>query len=459
MSRLVARLRQEEGIALVMALMLGLLLSVVSVGMLAVVTSETTRSAHAVVRETSFQAAEAGVDAYTSKLLENNTYYVQQVAVGESTRLATNGTSVAAGGDWNAATLGTTWTYPTQHNAWASLSNGYEYNLQVAPPDGSGSTSIFAVGRRAGDTNTTNWREIQVVVRPSSLAEFYRVVDEDVDFGSSTTTNGKVYANGDIDHKGTAAGNLYAQGDVTGSVTLTNGAKIYDDDTNPSFHDVMPTPIDFSTFLSSLTDLNAASQDTASGGKKFDQNGKAWIITFQPNGTFTVKGCNTSGVDLDDDLPTSGCTALQTYQVPANGAIYSPQPVIVSGTVVGRVTVGSNTKIYVAGNIYYGTPGQDVLGLIAKEELVIGEYAPDDLTWSAAVIVQEDTWRTASQNGSHDTMNFTGMAATKDGGHMGMYDEDRIYNYDTNLHQMPPPWFPVVQDSYTTVLFRELAPS
>jgi hypothetical protein len=122
------------------------------------------------------------------------------------------------------------------------------------------------------------------------------------------------------------------------------------------------------------------------------------------------------------------------------------------------VTIGTNNNVYIKGDISYGTPGQDVLGLVAANDVIIGEYTPDDLTWTAAVIAQSGTWKTYVQDGSHDTMTFTGSSTTADGGSMTMFDE-RVYGYDSNLHHLPPPWFPVIEDSYTTLLFRELAPS
>jgi hypothetical protein len=32
----------------------------------------------------------------------------------------------------------------------------------------------------------------------------------------------------------------------------------------------------------------------------------------------------------------------------------------------------------------------------------------------------------------------------------------RVYSYDTSLLYLPPPWFPVIEDAYTVILFREL---
>ena len=77
---------------------------------------------------------------------------------------------------------------------------------------------ILSTGRRTGSTK--EMRVIETKVRPTSLADFYRVVNGNVSWGSGATTNGKIYANGNIDHDGTAAANMYAQGQISGGYTL-----------------------------------------------------------------------------------------------------------------------------------------------------------------------------------------------------------------------------------------------
>src|SRR6185437_312250 len=76
-SRAIALARREEGIAMLMVVFLAALLLVLGVGMMEVIKNETTRSSNALVSETAFQAAEAGVDDYIAKLLDNNVYYSQ----------------------------------------------------------------------------------------------------------------------------------------------------------------------------------------------------------------------------------------------------------------------------------------------------------------------------------------------------------------------------------------------
>ena len=88
------------------------------------------------VSDAAFQAAEAGLDDYTSKLLDDNQFYLHDVAVGESTRRSSGGTLVAPGASSPTAwAYGTTWTYPNGKDNWRSLTNGYEYNIQVTGAD------------------------------------------------------------------------------------------------------------------------------------------------------------------------------------------------------------------------------------------------------------------------------------------------------------------------------------
>ena len=52
----------------------------------------------------------------------------------------------------------------------------------------------------------------------------------------------------------------------------------------------------------------------------------------------------------------------------------------------GRVTVATPANVYVGGNISYA--GDDVLGLIAANEVIVAEYTPRVLTWRAATLAQ-----------------------------------------------------------------------
>jgi hypothetical protein len=459
------RLRDEEaGLGMILVVIIGMMVTLLSIVLIEQVRGESTRAVHAVYGGTSYQAAEAGIDDYVTKLVDDRLYYLHYVHPGEATRREPGGTNVAAGAAWS---YGQSWSYPNGKDVWRTLPNGYEYNLRVFPPSSTSQyVRILAAGRRAG--STTDVHVLEVWVRPSSLADYYRVVNGDVSWGTGAITNGKIYANGDIDHDGIATANIYAEQQISGSVVMQSpgpGQPVpirYDVDTNPTIRSQIKNPIDFTSFLASFTDIERASQLADGINLPYDATKDAYRLSFKSNGTIDIEKCTRNGVsnDVADVLPL--CTFWMNDTVPANGAIYAYQDVIVQnsasgGGVHGRFTVASNDDIVVANNISYGTPGQDVLGLVAKNNVYIAKYTPDPLTWSAGVIAQTGTWRARDWSGTlKNLMTFRGMAATDDGGSFAGMFVNRDYGYDPNFLWLPPPWFPVVEDAYTVLLFREL---
>jgi hypothetical protein len=439
--------RQEDGFAMAIVVLLTSVLAILSVSLMTLATSETQRSSQNNRREAAFQAAEAGVEDYIAKMVDDRLYYLHQVHPGEATRQDSGGGIVAAGQVWN---LGLVWTYPNGSDAWRTLPNGYEYSLQITPASLADPTiGIVSTGRRTGTVNET--RVVETKIRPSSLADFYRVVDGNVGWGSGATTNGKIYANGNIDHDGTAAANMYAEGNITGSYTLQNGAQAYNSSTIRS---QIKNPINFANFVTSFVDVKSAAQANSPSMHFNDVSKAAWKIVFNSNGTFTIQPCGkTSGRDVADTAPT--CTSGSTYPVPANGAIYTDQTALVSGTVNGRVTIASTVDIVIGGDISVASASDDVLGLAATTDVVIAKWVPSNLSWQCSVLAQTGTWKTYTQGGSHNNMYFRGSSATKNGGSMTMFNT-RDYGYQQDLQYLPPPWFPTVEDAYTVVLFREL---
>ena len=437
--------RGEEGFALAMVVLLTTVLAILSVTLMVLATDEQTRSGQNSRREAAFQAAEAGVEDYIAKMVDDRLYYLHNVHPGEATRREPGGTLVAAGTPW---AYGLQWTYPNGSDTWRTLANGYQYSLQVTPPSALDPTlRILATGRKTG--STTEYRVVETKIRPSSLADFYRVVDGDVSWGAGATTNGKIYANGDIDHDGIATANMYAEGNITGSYTLQNGATTYNSST---IRTVIKNPINFANFVTSFVDVKSAAQ---SNSMVFNNVSKAaWKIVFNSNGTFTIQPCTkTSGKDVADTAPQ--CTSGTTYPVPANGAIYTDQTALVSGTVNGRVTVASTVDIVVGGDIDVVSDSDDVLGLAATTDVVVAKWVGNDMSWQCSVLAQTGTWKTYTQDGSHNNMYFRGSSATKNGGSLTMF-QTRDYGYQPDLQYLPPPWFPTVEDAYTIVLFREL---
>lgn len=202
--------------------------------------------------------------------------------------------------------------------------------------------------------------------------------------------------------------------------------------------------------------------------------------------------------------------------VPSNGAIYTGQDAIISwptaikdfsatsndssptSQVNGRVTVASATDILIGGDVHYasesssdgiGGANDDVLGLIAQNNITFPQYAPLALWWRAATVAVSGAWGDyACQNGpdrgNSSSMTFVGTATY--GSNTGcMHSPSGGYGYNssgslknvyritddgtapscpstaplcttyTSLKYLNPPWFPPL-NGIETVLFREV---
>src|SRR5262249_62043242 len=92
-------LRGEDGVTMVIMVLVVALLGVLSLAMLNSIQAESGRANTAVARDAAFQAAEAGIHSYESKLVGDPSFYLHHLAKGESTRRSSGGVVVAGGSD------------------------------------------------------------------------------------------------------------------------------------------------------------------------------------------------------------------------------------------------------------------------------------------------------------------------------------------------------------------------
>ncbi len=443
MTRLALRLREESGIAMVLVVFAVALLATLSVVLVDTVASESTRSGKAVVRQTSFEAAESGVDEYIAKLADDSAYYLHWVAPAESTRrdvasstlVSASGSSPAPstwcrttrarpapaawslGSQWdytNPAAPKSPWDYPNGRDHWCDLGNNFEYSLQIIPPNKTQKgVTIISTGRRINVPTDT--RTVEAVVRQSTIADFQEISNHDINWGQGATAYGPIYANHDItwNSGGTAYANEYAVNSIPTSPTwqvdpntgvLATG---FDGSGSTGYGNLfappspLTQPIDFSSFTTSLNDIASAAGDASGGGIYLDSSYANWRLTFNSNGTVTVEGCTgaSPAVTLPSCVPVAVPTSggpTSTPPVPSNGAIYSEQDVIVRGTVKGRVTVATPDQVIIGGNILYEgdasflnpTYGKNVLGLYAVGNVNVPCWILGDLDWRAALVAQ-----------------------------------------------------------------------
>jgi hypothetical protein len=445
--------------------------------------SSTTQTARQGRGDIAIQVADAGVNRYISRLVEDPRYFDRWIDLAEDPRIDPYGAVHLPGTAW---TPGVAWTYAGPSQTWVQLQDARfgaaAYSLRVAPPaPGSDLVTVQSTGQASRNSPSPVTRSVQSQIHPSSIADFQMISNASIKYGSTANTTGKLYSAGDINHQGTALAPAYAQHWVCSNNAFncpsssvpasTFQAGAYDSATVPSFQDKFPTPIDFSHFTQSRLDIKDAAE--AGGTAWNDSSANAWLVQFLADGRARVHKI-TGSSDVGASLNTIGCPV--TVNVPANGAMYFEQSVIVSdgstktdscsstvgprdSVVNGRVTIATKGNVYVGGNIAYASSGDDVLGLISANEVIIAKYAPGNLTWRAASLAQSGQWRTyqGSATGNHISMTYIGSQTTADGGYASMYNT-RSYQYDDTLQRLRPPFYPILEGSWETFYWREVQP-
>jgi Tfp pilus assembly protein PilX len=373
---------REDGIALATVVCMISVLTILSVALIDQVTSESSRSAAAVKSDAVYQAAEAGINDYIAKLLDDPQYYDHFVANGEATRTScttyANGVCTGFGslvvGPGQAWTTGTHWGYtasaPNNKDTWytgtgntygnSTVLKGYAYDLMITPPSptlGTDYVTILSTGCKlvsggtTCDTSSTtgvSQRSIEVRARRTTPADFQFMWPGNVSYGDDATTYGTIYAAGTINHSGVAYGNLESEVGVTGSPDLRNGATIYTPSTNPSIRTVVTSPI-FPTgnlsnntyFAYSLTDTKRAAATNSPSTDFEDSSASAWRFNFTQSGTVQVWRC------INSSTP-------QTSQPYCNDVGLSNNVTLKSSTSTTVPVNGSTTSFPNSGTIYIG---------------------------------------------------------------------------------------------------------
>lgn len=475
------RARTHAGQTLVATLAVVGMLGVLSVTGLKLASGSTTSERLESRTNLALEVGEAAVQRYMSRLIDDPSYYDHYVDAAEDPRVRTPGNQVTnpgqpwTGGVWRYEGAPTTWvdvqddTLSVQDDAHGKV----EYSLRVtAPGAGDDAVTVTATARIGGDRPNPIIRSVEARMRQDSLADYQMISDKSVSYGSTADTNGKIYSNESVSHSGDATGKVFAQDQMTGGPFPPGSA---DSDTTPAFSDFFPTPIDFNRFTIDLASMRDAAIDE---GTYFnDPSAPGWVLQAMADGTVRVwKILSVSGTGLGAGISSLACK--QVFTIPTSGSFFFEQSVVIgdnTGTtdtcvpagsgaranvVDGRYTVGTNANIYIGGNINYETDGDDVLGLIARGEIIIARFAPNNLSWRAATLAQTGKWRTydtadISDSYPHSQMTFVGSMATKEGGYASMYN-NRSYLWDATLKFLRPPFFPRIEGGWDVGSWRTI---
>jgi len=204
--------------------------------------------------------------------------------------------------------------------------------------------------------------------------------------------------------------------------------------------------IDFPTDLSML--FNAAT----AGGR-----------TYAGNIDVEVFG----GTAADNDgyaLVSSGGTVIDSVALSDatfNGAITASGRVSIHGVLDGKLSVGSNTDIYIPDNIYYEnrdlTTSNDLLGLIADQNVIVGNTLANqsDCEIDASIFARAGSLTAENYNSGspRGRLYVNGSVVQKDRGEVGTFNNgthtlktgyNKSYRYDLRLNDpnFRPPYYP-----------------
>lgn len=374
----------------------------------------------------------------------------------------------------------------------------YRLTVSIPNPD-----STIATVESTGWTykHPTIQRSVRVRFRRASWSEFSVLANDAMRFGSGTNVQGPIHSNGGIRFDGVA------NNQVSSSV-----ATYVDPDTGIVRPGVWTSQADESAvflagkkFPTAAVDFNGVTTDLALikseaqasglyfGGDTYEKTVCGWQFVGWP--FWWQWNCNTQQEPVegyhitlrtDDKIEKrlvyskgsstyniTDQSSAEIFDIPANGLIFIEDDAWVDGTIdTARITIASanlesdviETNIYINNDIRYThTDGQEVIGLIAENDISVGLYSENDLRIDAALLAQKGRvgrdhygfssyrWRnTITVYGSIATNHRYGFAWTDGTG----YTTRNLF-FDNNLLYTPPPFFPT-GNTYDLDLWEDL---
>jgi len=191
-------------------------------------------------------------------------------------------------------------------------------------------------------------------------------------------------------------------------------------------------------------------------------------VTLLSNGTMNITNQNNGWNNHNVSIPVDTAVFVQNGMVtmPSGPPVYQNGDVLVQGPFVnGQLTIGSDNNLWIGGSLLYHDKadpdrtiysGSDLLGLVAKNNVVINYQAAGDIEIDAYLVALLGSFQASGYWVSYkgNMIQFGGLA-NQICGPTGVMDPfgnviagyNQLQYYDTRLEHMVPPWFPVVKDT------------
>jgi len=378
-----------------------------------------------------------------------------------------------------------------------------QFSLTITEPL-IGSTIVTIKSQGEVFDNSGAKRAIETKLAIPSLAKYAVVANADMRFGEGTEVFGPIHANGGVHFDGlahnlvTSAKESYDDPDHSDH-NLEYGVHTHLNPIDPLPPIVVPAranvfvagrqfpvpAVDFVGLSADLADIKVKA-NTGSGRYLANSGSQGYHLVLKTNDTFDVykvtsiksapSGCSNSTAGWGT-WSIKNENFVTNYPFPTNGLVFVEDNVWVSGQInTARLTIASarfpessntNTSITVNSDLKYTNfDGQDVLALIAQNNINVGLYSEDDLEIDGALVAKNGRvgryYYTSSCGVEYkrDELTLFGMIATNQRYGFAYTDgtgyDIRNLTYDGNLLYGPPPSFPLTSDQYQTISWREL---
>jgi Tfp pilus assembly protein PilX len=230
----------------------------------------------------------------------------------------------------------------------------------------------------------------------------------------------------------------------------------------------------FNSYQGTMADVDFNSiRSTSLKNEAISQGLLLWgtnTITFNSNGTLTISGRSGSSIWTNRGYQfnsTNGLIYVMTSNSNAGVILLN------GGTMTGRLTLVSDTNMYIQGNVTYKTNPQvtnstDALALIARDNIIVNTNAPNNVLIQAALLVPGSNTISGGVtnflDGSFSVLNYNTRAASSNlniygcivqssRGAVGTFNGstgqlltgfNKNYQYDPRFINTPPPFFPTV---------------
>jgi hypothetical protein len=377
-----------------------------------------------------------------------------------------------------------------------------QFSLTIIPPV-VGSTIVTVQSKGEIFDGSGAIRTLESKLAVPSLAKYAMVANADMRFGEGTEVFGPIHSNGGVRFDGlahnlvTSARSTYDDPDHNGGLEygVHTHLPLVDPlppNTLPARTDVFatgrqfPVPaVDFIGLSADLADIKAEA-NTAEGLYLTGSGSQGYHLVLKVNNTVDVykvtsiyspdKGCDNPGQEGWGTWSIRRESFITNYPFPINGLIFVEDNLWVSGKIdQARLTIASarfpestntNTSITINEDLEYTNfDGQDVLSLVAQNNVNVGQYSEDDLIIHGALVAKSGRvgryyYETGCDYHDRYRISLFGMIATKE--RYGFaYTDNTGYDirnivYDGNLLYGPPPSFPLTSEQYQTISWREI---